>query len=166
MALSLYYGITRLIRSFILSLLKLKYMDDDFAKQQGWLTDKELQDMDQRFKKTEEEALKNMLKHFDRIHDKLFNFNNILIAGYFALSKLEKEISLATIFIPIANLIVLLYIEYKMMEKSRFESSITQKTSKEIESWGKRITRTNQYSLLAICSTSIVTVWFLYYLLF
>lgn len=141
-------------------------MDDEFAKRQGWLTDRELQDMDQRFKKTEEEALKNMLKHFDRIHDKLFNFNNILIAGYFALSKLEKEISLATIFIPIANLIVLLYIEYKMMEKSRFESSITQKTPKEIEQWGKRITRTNQYSLLAICSTSIVTMWFLYYLLF
>ena len=140
-------------------------MDDEFAKRQGWLTEKELQDMDQRFKKTEEEALKNMLKHFDRIHDKLFNFNNILIAGYFALSKLEKEISLATIFIPIANLIVLLYIEYKMMEKSRFESSITEKTPTEIEQWGKRITRTNQYSLLAICSTSIVTMWFLYYLL-
>ncbi|MBB5439176.1 hypothetical protein HDC92_002863 [Pedobacter sp. AK017] len=140
-------------------------MDDEFAKEHGLMTDKELADMDQRWKKTEEEALKNMLKHFDRIHDKLFNFNNILIAGYFALSKLEKEISLATILIPIANLVVLLYIEYKMMEKNRFESEITKKPPHEIELWGKKIVRTNQYSLLAIISTSIVLLLFLRYLL-
>ena len=138
---------------------------DELAEQQGWLTDKELDEMDKRWKKTEEEGLKNMLKHFDRIHDKLFNFNNILIAGYFALSKITKEISLATILIPIANLIVLLFIEYKMMEKSRFESEITSKPPDEIVKWGKNSNKTNMYSLSAIISTSIVTLLFLRYLM-
>lgn len=130
------------------------------------MTEKELSEMDQRFKKTEEEGLKNLLKHFDRIHDKLFTFNNILIAGYFALSKLENKISLSFIMLPIANFIILLFIEYKMMEKSRFESQITKKPMNEISKWGKSIERTNQYSLLSIISTSIVTIIFLRYLLF
>ena len=81
------------------------------------MTEKELSEMDQRFKKTEEEGLKNLLKHFDRIHDKLFTFNNILIAGYFALSKLENKISLSFIMLPIANFIILLFIEYKKGER-------------------------------------------------
>jgi hypothetical protein len=141
-------------------------MDDEFAKAHGLMTEKELSEMEQRWKKTEDEALKNMLKHFDRIHDKLFTFNNILIAGYFALSKLENEISLFTILIPIANLILLVFIEYRMMEKNRFESQITKKPPKEIDKWGKGINYTNLYSLLSIGSTAIVTMVFLTYLLF
>lgn len=121
--------------------------------------------IDNPFYKTEEEGLKNTLKYFDRIHDKLFTFNNILIAGYFALSKFENEISLATILIPISNLAFLIYIEYRMMEKSRFESNIRDCTMKDISLYGRRINQTNRFSLLSIFSTSIVTVLFLYYLL-
>jgi hypothetical protein len=129
------------------------------------ITEKELEEMDQRFKKTEDEALKNMLKHFDRIHDKLFSFNNILIAGYFALSKLLNDISVFLILIPIANLLILLYIEYSMMEKCRFESQITKQSPANIEKWGKSINKTNLISLLSICTTAVVTVIFLRYLL-
>jgi hypothetical protein len=86
-------------------------MDDEFAKEHGFLTQKELDEMDQRWRKTEEEGVKNLLKHFDRLHDKLFTFNNILIAGYFALSKITNEISVFTILIPIGNLIVLLFVD-------------------------------------------------------
>ena len=140
-------------------------MGDDFARSHDLLTGKELSDMDQRYRKQEEEAHKNLLKHFDRIHDKLFSFNNILIAGYFALSKFEDEISLSTILIPIANLIFLIFVEYKMMEKSRFESEITKKPIAEITKWGKGINKTNLYSLGCILSTGIVTVIFLIYFL-
>ena len=140
-------------------------MDDDFRKEHGIMTDKELLAMDQRYEKIEEEGIKNLLKHFDRIHDKLFSFNNILIAGYFALSKIEREISLSTILIPIANLVILIFIEYNMMNKSRFESEITKKPKEEISRWGKSIERTNQYSLLSIISTSIVTIIFIFFIL-
>jgi len=141
-------------------------MDDDFAKEHGLMTQKELDEMDQRWRKTEEEGLKNLLKHYDRIHDKLFAFNNILIAGYFALAKLENKISVFTVLIPIGNLIILMLVEYKMMQKSRFESEITKRSPDEIARWGRSIEKTNLISLLAIVSTSIVTILFLRYLLF
>lgn len=93
--------------------------DFDFEESQ-----RENERIERNFTRTEEEGLKNILKHFDRIHDKLFVFNNILIAGFFALSKIENPIPVKTIFIPILNLCFLIFIEYEMMEKSRFESSI------------------------------------------
>jgi hypothetical protein len=134
-------------------------------KSHGLPDDKELAERDARMKKTEEEGIKNTLKHFDRIRDKLFQFNNILIAGYFALAKIVNSISLSNILFPIINLGILLYIEYRMMEKSRFESNITEKTEEEINAWGTSISKTNKYSKRIILTTAIVTVIFLYYLL-
>ena len=46
------------------------------------MNDEELEEIDKNFKKTEEDGVKNILRYFDRIHDKLFTFNNIMIAGY------------------------------------------------------------------------------------
>jgi hypothetical protein len=129
-------------------------------------SDKEIEEIYQRMRKTEEEGLKNILKYFDRIHDKLFTFNNILIAGFFTLSKIDNSISVKTIFIPIANLMVIIYVEYRMMEKSRYESEIMQKQMEEFEKHEKNINKTNIYSLLTIVTTFIVTTFFLYYLIF
>jgi hypothetical protein len=140
-------------------------MDDDFDKTHNLMTMEELSQIDKGLKKTEEEGVKNILKYFDRIHDKLFTFNNILIAGYFALSKINNSMSVASILIPIANLMLLLFIEYRMMEKSRFEASITQKPVKQINKHGKAIANTNLYSLLTIGTTLIVTMIFLYHFL-
>lgn len=138
-------------------------MDDYFNKAHGLMKTEELSQMDDRFKKTEEDAVKNILKYFDRIHDKLFTFNNILIAGYFALSKINNLMPVASILIPIANLALLLFIEYRMMEKSRFEATITQKPIKQINKHGRTIQNTNLYSLLTIATTLIVTIIFLYH---
>jgi hypothetical protein len=136
-------------------------VDFDFDESQ-----KENERIERNFTRTEEEGLKNILKHFDRIHDKLFVFNNILIAGFFALSKIENPIPVKTIFIPILNLCFLIFIEYEMMEKSRFESSIKTQPFDKYDSHGKRIVRTNLYSLLSIITTFSVTVFFLYYLIY
>jgi hypothetical protein len=46
---------------------------------------KEVEESYERTKKGEEESVKQIWKHFDRINDKLFTFNNIMIAGFFAL---------------------------------------------------------------------------------
>ena len=121
--------------------------------------------IDENFERTEIEGGKNTLKYFDRIHDKLFAFNNILIAGFFTLSSIQNSISVKTILIPIINLCILVYIEYQMMEKSRFESSIKTQVFDKYDSHGKRINRTNLYSLISILSTLIVTIVFLWYLL-
>jgi hypothetical protein len=127
-------------------------------------SDKEQERIEKNFTRTEEEGLKNVLKHFDRIHDKLFVFNNILIAGFFALSKLDNLIPLKTIFIPLLNLCFLIFIEYEMMEKSRFEASIKTQQFDKYDIHGKRIKRTNLYSLLSIFTTIIVTAFFIFYL--
>lgn len=125
---------------------------------------KEQERIERNFTRTEEEGLKNILKHFDRIHDKLFTFNNILIGGFFALSKIENSISVKTIIIPILNLIFLVFIEYEMMEKSRFEASIKSQLFDNYKIHENRISRTNRYSLLSIFTTFIVASIFLYYL--
>ena len=132
----------------------------------GMMDDKELERIYENIRKTEEDGVKNILKYFDRIHDKLFSFNNILIAGFFALSKIDNSTSSKTIFIPICNLIFLIYIEYRMMEKSRYEAEITKKPFDEMENHGKSINLTNLYSLLTIFTTLVVTCFFLYYLIF
>ena len=43
--------------------------------------------------KIKEDAGKNSLNHFIRIHDRLFTSNSIFIAGYFALSRAQHTIS-------------------------------------------------------------------------
>jgi len=128
----------------------------------GLMSDEELDQIDQNFRKTEEEGVKNILRYFDRIHDKLFTFNNILIAGYFALSKLVDSISSINIIIPIINLGFLIYIEYRMMNKSRFEADVRKKSKEQLDKHGISINKTNLYSLSAILSTFIVTLYFLY----
>ncbi len=114
------------------------------------------------FKRIENEGVRDILKYFDRIHDKLFTFNNILIAGYFALSRFFESFSIYMIIVPIVNLGLLLLIEYRMMEKSRFESEITRKTSKEIDKHGLRINKTTRFSLYSILSTTIVVLIFIF----
>ncbi len=128
----------------------------------GLMSDEELDQIDKNFRKTEEEGVKNILRYFDRIHDKLFTFNNILIAGYFALSKLVDTISTLNIIIPIINLGFLIFIEYRMMNKSRFEADVRNKTKQQIENHGLSINKTNLYSLSTIVSTFFVTLYFLY----
>lgn len=78
---------------------------------------KEADERDQRMAKMEADGLSDIVKYFDRIQDKLFNLNNIVIAGYFALIAINKHISKGIIFIPVANLIFLIYVGCRMMEQ-------------------------------------------------
>lgn len=116
---------------------------------------------------TEEQGKKNILKYFDRIHDKLFTFNNIMIAGFFTISKIDNNISIKNILIPIFNLIFLIFIEYRMMELSRAESNIKRMPISELpKKLYKRYNSVTLYSLGSIITTAIVTGIFLYYILF
>jgi len=119
------------------------------------------------FDETEEQGKKNILKYFDRIHDKLFTFNNIMIAGFFALSKLDNPINIKNILIPIGNLIIILYIEYRMMELSRTEASIKKIPVNELKQrLYSKYGKVTNLSLLSISTTAIVTIILLYYLIF
>ena len=117
-----------------------------------------------RWNKMEEDGIKETVKYFDRIHDYLSNYNNLMVGAFFALAQFQKNISRWTIIIPIVNLGVLIYINYRMMNKSRFESDITNKDLSLLPQEEKKLRNTNLFSLLAIISTAIVTICFLYYL--
>jgi hypothetical protein len=132
-------------------------MSEDFDFEE---TDRTLKEIEARMNQREEKGIENTLKYFDRIHDHLFNFNNLLIAGYFALASLNKPVGMMNILFPLSNMAFLLFIEFRMLNKSRFEAEIKSKTPEEIESWGHGIQKTNQYSLFAIFSTAAVTIIF------
>ncbi|SHE65974.1 hypothetical protein [Chryseobacterium takakiae] len=109
------------------------------------------------------DGVRDIFKYFDRINDKLFNFNNILIAGFFAISKLKDDVPMWMIIFPIVNLGVFIFIEYMIMEKSRMEAYILENFNEE--RYRKNINKTNLYVLIAITTTSVVTLVFLYNLL-
>jgi len=128
------------------------------------MSDKELDEIDENFKRVEIEGIQNILKYFDRIHDKLFHLNNILIGGFFILSQIYDFFSVYGIIIPLINLGILLFIEYRMMNKSRFEANVRNKTKIELQKHTISINRTNFYSLLSILTTATVVIIFIYHI--
>ncbi|MFT5647280.1 MAG: hypothetical protein ACI976_001970 [Aureispira sp.] len=113
------------------------------------------------FEDIEKDGFKNIVKYFDRIHDKLFSFNNIMIGGYFFLASFEKSISFSSIIFPLINMLILIFIDYRMMERSRVESKIMSIPQKEHKAHNKSIDKTNLYSLFTIISTLVVIGVFL-----
>lgn len=114
----------------------------------------------------EREGFAGILNYFDRIHDKLFAFNNILIGGFFALTQLHSIIPTWVILFPIINLGILVFVEYRMMELSRYKSNIKSVPISEIGDKLKKYSdQPTLYSLLTIISTACVLVLFMFYLL-
>ncbi len=127
---------------------------------------KEADEIIQNFKEQEKQGLRDILRYYDRIHDKLFSFNNMLIAGYFVIIAMpNSQTSPWWILLPIFNMLNLVFVDYEMMEKSRFESAIMSKSQEEIQKHGKRISKTTWRSLFTIISTLIVTFVFVLQLL-
>ena len=126
---------------------------------------KEVEESMARFKAIEEKGKEKILYYFDRIHNNLFVFNNLMIAGFFTLSQLKINVPAWTIIIPIVNLWFLIYIDYRLMEKSRFESDIINQPKSKLDKYGDSINRTTLISLTSIISTFLITIVFLYLLL-
>ncbi|MDK2773293.1 MAG: hypothetical protein KYX68_13895 [Flavobacterium sp.] len=127
----------------------------------------ETEEFEKKIAKIKEEAGKNILSHFNRIHDKLFTSNNIFIAGYFALSRVQPNTSLLIVIVPLINLVFLIFIEYLMMEKSRKEYDVESLDIDDfIRLFENKDKKTNLYSLLSIISTLCVFIYFMYLLIF
>lgn len=100
-----------------------------------------------------ENALNQIQNAFDRIHDKVFNFNNILIAAYIALGTFPSDspkMNLWTAIFPILNLIYLIIIDVRQMEIHRFVAREMEWTEVERTEYGKKITRQTLLSLGAL----------------
>lgn len=127
---------------------------------------KEADEIIQNIKEQEKQGLCDILRYYDRIHDKLFSFNNMLIAGYFVIIAIPNSLTNPWwILLPIFNMLNLVFVDYEMMEESRFESTIMSNPEEEIQKSGKRISKTIWRSLFTIISTLIVTFVFVVQLL-
>ncbi|TFD96402.1 hypothetical protein E2605_09530 [Dysgonomonas capnocytophagoides] len=114
----------------------------------------------------EKEGIRDTTKYFDRIHDKLFTFNNMLIVSYFVLIALPNgKTSPWYILIPVLNMLYLTFIDYRMMIRARFQSVIRNKNAQEINKSTSYMDKTNSHSLRAIFITVLVSVIFFYQLL-
>jgi len=137
-------------------------MTDEECKELGIMTETELKEMDQRLDAIQIVGLADLVKYFDRINDKLFQLNNMIIAGYFALIVIKPNTSSWLILIPIINFFLLLFVDWQMMEKSRLESSVKSITPIERDRLGNLVQKSNIYSLMTIITTVIVTIIFTY----
>jgi hypothetical protein len=100
-----------------------------------------------------ENALNQIQNTFDRIHDKVFNFNNILIGIYLVLGTFPSgspKLNILTVIFPIINLVYLVYIDIRQMGIHRFASREQEWTSVEREEYGKKISTQTILSLLAL----------------
>lgn len=111
-----------------------------------------------RSEKRADDSLTNIQTSFNRIHDKLFSLNNILIAAFLGLGKFPSDnpmIPLWLSILPIANLCFLIYLEITQMEIHRFASNEEAWQDDDRELHGRKIGAQNMRSLLAMLTTGL-----------
>jgi len=124
-------------------------------------TDKLFEKSDRRV----ENSINQIQNTFDRIHDKVFNFNNIMIGAYLVLGTFPSNkpiLSLWTIIFPILIMTFMVYIDYRQMEIYRFAAREQEWTSDERDEYGKKINKQTLLSLFAL----FLSVICLFYLIF
>ncbi len=129
-------------------------------------TIKEFEETFTRMKSVEEDAKKEVVKYFDRIHDKLFAYQLFILAGYISLVAIPSiRISPWWLIIPFICVFRLIYIDWRMMEINRKFSNVTNMSSHEIDQLTNIQQNINLNSLEVILETIIVTIGFLWALL-
>ncbi|KAA1241557.1 hypothetical protein [Aquimarina sp. RZ0] len=107
--------------------------------------------------KEAEEATNKIQSTFDRIHDKMFTFNNMLIAAFLGLSKFPSDepiFSLWAAILPIINLIYLMLLEKWQMEIYRHAAKrMDWNFTTDVEKYEIMINKQNLRSLLSIITT-------------
>ena len=109
------------------------------------------------------DALNKIGSSFDRIHDKLFAFNNILLVAFLGLSKYPTNdpiFSLWSVFLPISNLGCLIILEKMQMEIYRHASLGMKWSEHDRGKYGVMIRKQNLRSLLTILFTLGIFVFF------
>lgn len=90
---------------------------------------------------------------FDRIHDKIFNFNNILIGAFLVLGTFPNNrpyVKLWTIIFPILNMAYMIFIDIRQMEIHRYAAGEQDWNNKERDEYGKKIKKQTNLSLLSL----------------
>ncbi len=100
-----------------------------------------------------EEATKKIQTTFDRIHDKLFTVNSILVALYVGFGKFPQDepiFSLWYVMFPIANIFYLIYLEISQMSIFRHASQrMNWNFTTDVDKYGRMINKQTWKSIFA-----------------
>jgi hypothetical protein len=99
---------------------------------------------------------------FDRIHDRVFNFNNILIGAFLVLGTFPSNkpiLSLGSVIFPIINLIYMIILEIRQMKIHRFGANLNSWEEGDEKKHGKMI---NQQTVMSLFSFLITLLSLIY----
>ena len=127
--------------------------------------DEMLRDCEDIFKRIDNEAERakgEIVKYFDRIHDKLFAYQLFFLAGYISLIAIPSiRISVWWLLIPVFCVGRLIYIDWKMMEQNRQRANIKNLNLVQIEELNKEQNSITLNSLEVILESIITTIGFI-----
>ena len=120
----------------------------------------------QRMHKVEEDAKFEVVKYFDRIHDKLFAYQLFFLAGYISLVAIPSiDASPWLLIIPVSCVWRLIYLDWKKMGQNRRLSDLMNQNKLQIDLLNENLEKINQQSLEIILESVITTVIFICVLL-
>ncbi len=123
---------------------------------------RDCEDIFKRFDNEAERAKGEIVKYFDRIHDKLFAYQLFFLAGYISLIAIPSiRISVWWLLIPVFCVGRLIYIDWKMMEQNRQRANIKNLNLVQIEELNKERNSITLNSLEVILESIITTIGFI-----
>lgn len=130
--------------------------------------ERSLERLSRKIEQLEYDSKRDVLKHFDRLHDKLFMFNTIFITGYFALCQINKDFNSLILLLPFFSLSLLVYIEHFMKEVAREQSSglFEVNLHEHLKKADKKYERVTLLSLLVITISALELVYTIYTCIF
>lgn len=122
---------------------------------------RECEEIFKKMDKIEEIAKGEVVKYFDRIHDKLFAYQLFFLAGYISLIAIPSiNISIWWLLIPTLCVGRLICIDWMLMEQNRKLSNISNLNKTQIDELVKEQTNTTLASLEVILESIITTIGF------
>ena len=127
---------------------------------------KESDEIMQRMDKVEEKAKDEIVKYFDRIHDKLFAYQLFFLAGYISLVAIPSiDVSPWLLIIPIFCVARLIHLDWRMMEHNRILSDVKNQSKRQLDQLNEKQIWTNMQSLEVILESLVTTAIFIFVLL-
>lgn len=127
---------------------------------------KESEEIMQRMDKVEEKAKDEVVKYFDRIHDKLFAYQLFFLAGYISLVAIPSiHVSPWLLIIPVFCVARLIHLDWRMMEHNRVLADLKNQNKQKLDKLNEKQMWTNMQSLEVILESIVTTIIFIFVLL-
>ena len=127
---------------------------------------KENEEIMQRMDMVEEKAKDEVVKYFDRIHDKLFAYQLFFLAGYISLVAIPSiHVSPWLLIIPVFCVARLIHLDWRMMEHNRVLADLKNQNKQKLDKLNEKQMWTNMQSLEVILESMVTTIIFIFVLL-